>query len=287
MGEGSNRLRVAAAQIAPVLMDKEANLLVMEDYLERAAEAGADLVVFPECALTGYALADAWEVREMAEPIPGPSTGRVEELCRRLECWTVTGLIESSEKALYNTAVLVGPGGIAARYRKAHLPLQGLDRFTSRGAEPLRVHDTALGRVGLAICYDIFFPETVRVLALMGLELLVVPTNWAEGVEFYAEHLSQTRAVENHVNLVAANRVGEERGFKFYGRSRIVDPNGKILAEAGEGEELITAELDMAEPHRKHIVRIPKEWEIDILRDRRPELYRLICAKTEETIRSI
>ncbi|MEM2123188.1 MAG: carbon-nitrogen hydrolase family protein, partial [Candidatus Bathyarchaeia archaeon] len=270
MVEQSNRLRVAAAQTAPILMDKEANLLKIEDYLEQAVKAGADLVVFPECALTGYALADIEEVKEMAEPVPGSSTERLERLCRRLECWAVVGLIESSERTFYNTAVLVGPGGIAARHRKAHLPFQGLDRFASKGREPLRIHETAIGKIGLAICYDIFFPETVRVLTLMGLELLVVPTNWAMGVEFYADHLSQARAVENHVNLVAANRVGEERGFKFYGRSRIVDPNGKILAEAGGGEELITAELDMAEPHRKHIVRIPGEWEIDILRDRRP-----------------
>lgn len=279
MAEASERLRIAAAQTAPILMDKEANLTGIADYLERAAEAGADLVVFPECALTGYAIADIVEAREMAEPVPGPSTESIERLCRRLGCWAVIGLIESSERNLYNTAVLVGPGGIAARHRKAHLPHQGFDRFAMRGGGPLRVHDTAIGRIGLAICYDIFFPETVRVLTLMGLELLAVPTNWAEGVEFYAMYLSQARAVENHVNLVAANRVGEERGFTFYGRSRIVDSYGRILAEAGGGEELIMAEVDMAEPGRKHVVRIPGEWEIDILRDRRPELYRLICAK--------
>ena len=281
MAEEPRRLRVAAAQIAPILMDKEANLLKVEEYLEQTVKAGADLTVFPECAITGYALADIREVKEVAEPVPGPSTEKIEGLCRKLECWVVVGLVESSERGFHNTAVLVGPGGIAARHRKAHLPFQGLDRFASKGGGPLRVHDTAIGRIGLAICYDIFFPETVRVLTLMDLELLAVPTNWAEGVEFYAEYLSQARAVENHINLVAANRVGEERDFKFYGRSRIVDPHGKVLAEAGRGEELITAEVDMAEPHKKHIVRIPKEWEIDILKDRRPELYRLICARTE------
>lgn len=281
MAEEPDTLKVAAAQIAPILMNKESNLLKVEDYLEQAVRAGAELIVFPECTLTGYALADGREVKEEAEPIPGPSTEKLERLCQKLECWAVVGLVESSEKGFYNTAVLVGPGGIVARHRKAHLPFQGLDRFASKGGEPLRAHDTAIGRIGLAICYDIFFPETVRVLTLMGLELLAVPTNWAEGVEFYAEYLSQARAVENHINLVAANRVGEERGFKFYGRSRIVDPHGKILAEAGRREELITAEVDMTEPSRKHIVRIPKEWEIDILMDRRPELYRLICTRRE------
>ncbi|MGC8961761.1 MAG: carbon-nitrogen hydrolase family protein, partial [Candidatus Bathyarchaeia archaeon] len=196
MVEKSSKLRVAAAQIAPILMDKDANLMMVEDYLEQAVKAGADLIVFPECALTGYVFTDAGEVREIAEPVPGPSTEKVEGLCRRLECWAVVGLIESSEKTFYNTAVLVGPGGIAAKHRKSHLPLQGFDRFASKGREPLRVHDTAIGRIGLAICYDMFFPETVRVLALMDMELLAVPTNWAEGVEFYADHLSQARAIE-------------------------------------------------------------------------------------------
>ena len=83
MAEEANRLKVAAAQIAPTLMDKEANLLKVEEYLEQAVKAGADLIVFPECALTGYALASSIEAKKVAEPIPGPSTEKLERLCQK------------------------------------------------------------------------------------------------------------------------------------------------------------------------------------------------------------
>jgi len=275
----SERLKVGAAQISSVFLDKKANLGKVDRLLEEAAKSEAKLTVFPECALTGYAFSNLEEVRKVAEPVPGPSTDQIEASCTRLGCWVVIGLVEAMEGSFYNTAVLIGPDGVAAKHQKAHLPYQGLDRFSKRGEGPLKVHETPIGKLGLAVCYDMFFPETSRVLALMGSELLAVPTNWAEGVEFYVDYLCQARAVENHINLIAANRCGEERGFKFYGKSRIVDCGGKILAEAGRDEELITAELDMIEPHRKHIVRILGQWETDYVKDRRPELYEMICTK--------
>lgn len=272
-------LRVAAAQISPAPMDKEANLLKVARFMEEAVKGeSARLTVFPECALTGYALRSLKEVKEAAEPIPGPSTKELEKLCKRLNSWLVVGLVEESSGAYYNAAILIGPRGIEAKYRKAHLPYQGLDRFVDKGEGPIRPMGAPIGKLGLAICYDVFFPETARVLTLMGAELLAVLTNWAEGVEFYVDHLVQTRAVENRVNLIAANRVGEEGGFKFYGRSRIVDCSGKVLAEAGGDEEVIAAEVDLSEARNKRVVRIPGAWEVDCFKDRRPELYRVICA---------
>jgi predicted amidohydrolase len=92
-------------------------------------------------------------------------------------------------------------------------------------------------------------------------------------------HLIQTRAVENHINLIAVNRVGEERGFKFYGKSMIIDCFFKILAEANKNEEIIVAEINLDEAHNKHIVRIPGAWEVNCIKDRRPKLYKIISAK--------
>jgi predicted amidohydrolase len=280
--EENVKLKVGVAQIFPQFKDKEQNLEKIESFLKQAKKAEVELTVFPECTLTGYAYSGRSEIRDIAEPVPGPSAKKVEMMCRKMEVWTVIGLIEDFEGEFYNTAVLIGPGGIAVKYQKTHLPYQGADRFVTKGRGPLRIHDTSIGKMGLTICYDIFFPETVRVLTLQGLELLIVPTNWAQGVEFYVDSLCRSRAIENHINLIAANRVGQEDEFKFYGRSQIIDCKGKMLAQAGKEEELIMAEVDLGESQKKHIVRIPKKWEIDYLKDRRPELYRLLSIRSEE-----
>ena len=273
------RLRVGAAQIAPLFLDKHKNLLKIEEFLEKASQKNITVTVFPECALTGYAFSSLQEVQENAEPIPGFSTRKIETICKRLNCWMIIGLIEVDNANFFNTAVLIGPRGIAAKHRKVHLPHQGFDKYATGGEGPLKIYKTLLGNIGLVVCYDLFFPETLRVLNLLGVELVAVPTNWAEGVEFYVDHLIQTRAIENHINIVAANRTGQEKQFTFYGRSCIVDYNGKILAEAGREEELIMAEVDMDKPHKKHIIRIPGEWETHKLRDRRPDLYKTLTAR--------
>jgi len=272
------KLKVAAAQINPTLMNIKENLYKLEYFMREAVSKGAKLVVFPECALTGYVL-NFDEIKEVAETIPGQSTKRLEAFCKRLNVWVIVGLVEKTSKLYYNTAVLIGPKGIKGKYRKTHLPYQGLDRFVNKGGNPIQPLNTPIGKFGLTICYDILFPETARVLTLMGIELLIVLTNWAEGVEFYVNHLIQTRAVENHINLIAVNRVGEERGFKFYGKSMIIDCFGKILAEANKNEEIIVAEINLDEAHNKHIVRIPGAWEVNCIKDRRPELYKIISAK--------
>ncbi|MEM2228437.1 MAG: carbon-nitrogen hydrolase family protein [Candidatus Bathyarchaeia archaeon] len=271
------KLNVAAAQINPALMKKEENLCKIVRFIEEAtSKKNAKLIVFPECSLTGYVL-NFNEIKEVAEFIPGESTEKIEEICNQLNVWVIVGLIEKTSKSYYNTAVLIGPEGIKGKYRKTHLPYQGVDRFISKGDNFIEPIDTPIGRFGLAICYDIFFPETARVLTLMNTELLVVLTNWAEGVEFYVNYLIQTRAIENHVNLIAVNRVGEERGFKFYGKSMIIDCFGKVLAKANKNEEIIAAEVDLNEAYNKHIIRIPGVWEVNCIKDRRPELYKVIC----------
>src|SRR5262249_5376315 len=145
---------------------------------------------------------------------------------------------------LFNACALVGPTGLVASYRKVHLPLLGVDRFATPGDRPFAVHDLGGLRVGMTICYDGSFPEASRVLTLLGADVVLLPTNWPPAARRTVQYLVQARALENHIYYAAVNRVGEERGFRFIGQSRIVDCNGDLLAAGGEGEEMLYAELD-------------------------------------------
>src|SRR5215469_7251945 len=229
-------MKVAGVQMDVVFADRQANLARIVDRLRETARAGAQLTVFPECALPGYCFESIAEARPHAEPVPGPSTLRLAEICRELATYAVVGLLEVDGERLFNAAVLVGPEGVVAGYRKVHLPYLGVDRFTTPGDRPFAVHAAGEGaagaRVGMSICYDAAFPEAARVLALEGADVIVLPTNWPPGAECTAEFVINTRAMENNVYYVAVNRVGNERGFRFIGHSKICDPRGRILAEA-------------------------------------------------------
>ena len=130
----------------------------------------------------------------------------------------------------------------------------------------------------MTICYDGSFPESARVLALLGADLVVLPTNWPTGARSTPKYLVQARALENHIYYAAVNRVGEERGFQFIGQSRIVDCDGELLAASdSDSEEMLFAVLDPGRARRKHIVKIPGKYEIDRVADRRPEMYGPLC----------
>jgi predicted amidohydrolase len=271
-------VRVAVAQTAPELGANETNLDQAVGWLEKAAAKGACLVVFPECALSGYLLDGLDELERCAEPVPGRATRRLAEACARQRVYTVVGLLERGAEAIYNSAVLVGPDGLIACYRKAHLPGLGLDRLVAHGDTPFAVHETPIGRIGMAICYDIRFPEPARLLALQGADIITFPSNWPV-VERVAppstipEVLTRARALENRVHLAVANRVGEERGVRFLGRSQLVDVFGTVVAEAGSGEALLYADLDLALARQKDLVYTPGRFETHWFGDRRTDLY--------------
>jgi predicted amidohydrolase len=146
--------------------------------------------------------------------------------------------------------------------------------FVDPGDRPFAVHEVEGMRVGIHICYDGSFPETARILALLGADLVVLPTNWPTHSECAAEHMIPTRAMENTVYVMAVNRVGEESGFRFIGASSIADPSGNVLARAGaQAEETLLAEIDPLRARTKHLVRVPGRHEIDRIADRRPEFY--------------
>lgn len=274
-------IRVAAVQMNVTFADKETNLGRLEQRLADAAGQGARLVVFPECAVTGYCFESREEAEAVAEPIPGPWTQRITAACRRHDVYAVIGTIEWSRDGLFNAAVLVGPHGVFDTYRKAHLPYLGLDRFATPGNLPFRVWDIGPIRLGANICYDSGFPEAARCLALEGADLIALPTNWPTSAECLAEHVIPARALENNIYYVVANRVGTERGFSFIGQSKICDPSGRVIAQAKHTEEaILIADVDPKIARAKKLIRVPGKHMIDRIADRRPDLYgRLVASK--------
>ncbi len=273
-------IRVAGVQMDPALGDVHTNLGRCLESLNATAKAGADLVVFPEAALTGYVFHDLAEAVPLTETIPGPSTDAIFDACRRLNVHAVVGLLERDGGRYYNASALIGPEGLIGKYRKLHLPYLGVDRFLSRGDLAPKVYETGLGRIALAICYDLDFPEYARVLALMGAQIVVTITNWPDDIEFVPDHIVQTRARENVVNHVAVNRAGQERGVRFIGRSKVADPTGACLVEGKHfTEDLIFADIDPFAADQKRKVTRPGELEVDMLADRRPEFYGLLAER--------
>lgn len=278
-GDGVQIVRVAVAQTAPELGANARNLVQVIDRMGEAAAGGAQLVVFPECALSGYLFEDLDACAPYAEQIPGPATERLIEACTRWNTHAVLGLLERARDAIYNAAVLVGPDGLIGHYRKAHLPGLGLDRFVAHGDMPFAVYDTAIGRIGMAVCYDIRFPEPARIMALQGADLIALPTNWPvvnrlAPPSTIPDLLTRARACENRVFLAVSDRVGREQGIDYLGRSQLVDVYGTVVAEAGShDEELLYADFDLALARQKDFIYLPGQFETHWFADRRTDLY--------------
>ena len=273
--EAPERFKIAVAQIDPKIGDIAHNRERIAHFLGEAAREGAKLVVFPECALSGYVFGSAEEAMPFTETVPGETTAMICELCRKLDIYAVVGLLEREESKIYNSAFVAGPQGLVANYRKCHLPILGIDRFADKG-DALPVIELPFARIGILICYDLRFPEAARSLALRGIDILIIPTNWPEGAESSPDFLSRARAWENRIFVAACNRVGVEKGTRFIGRSQIVGADASFLAAAdGESETLIYADI------RSHLARHAKNGlllsrerlRFDPIGHRRPELY--------------
>jgi predicted amidohydrolase len=268
------KTNITCVQMDCLLGQPAANRDKIIDRTRAAAEGDSKLVIFPECAFTGYAFASLEEAVPFAEKLDGPSAEALANVCRETGVYAAAGFIEADSAKFYNSVMLVGPDGVVGSYRKVHLPFLGIDRFLSPGDRPFQVFVLPFGKVGLNICYDISFPESSRVLKLMGAELIVLPTNWPPGAWRSPEFVVNTRALENHLFYAACNRVGSERGWEFIGRSKVVDCSGDTVAEArNDAEELLTVSMDLQEANNNHIVNVPGAYEFDRLADRRPEMY--------------
>jgi len=267
-------IRVAACQIDPQLGEVDRNLEHIERVVAEAAAAGAKLVVLPEAAVTGYVFENLDEALTVAQRAVAVAEQRLADAAVKAGVALIVGTLEAEAREVFNTALIFSGDGRRFRYRKMHLPYLGVDRFATPGPDAPEVYDLAGMRVGVLICYDLRFPEAARICALEGADLVALPTNWPVGVEFHPGIFAPARAAENHVYLLACDRVGEERGTTFIGRSILLDCNGKELAVASDTEEAILfGDVDPDLARQTHHRRIPGEHEWDTINDRRPGLY--------------
>lgn len=263
-------MKLAVSQFQPVFKDAKTN---SDRIASQILETKADLIIFPECAMTGYCFGSLDEASGAAIALNSKEVQAVVGACREARCYAIVGYAERDGEDLYNAAFVAGPNGIVGEYRKVHLPYLGLDRYGHPG-DSLPVFHLPFGRVGVQICFDVRFPEASRTLALKGADLIAVPTNWPEGAESASDVLCPARCIENHVFVAAANRVGEEGGFRFIGKSKIISPSGRVLADGSPTrEEILMEEVRLERARIKHIVKREGEYEMDLWGARRPELY--------------
>lgn len=279
---GTMTIKVACVQCGVAFNDPAANAAACAARLKELRAHGVDLAVFPEAFLTGYVVGSQEDAMGIAIPLECDGQGRainlaqplraIQDACRETGMHAVVGAITTDGAVVQNCALLFEPDGTVRRYFKAHLPFLGVDRFVVPGWD-LPVFETAIGRIGLLVCYDLRVPEACRVLALNGADIVCLPTNWPVGAETSATHTVIARAAENRVFMAACNRVGTENGTRFIGLSGIYDVVGRVLAKAGDGEEVIVADCELDQAREKRTVIIPGEYELDVIGSRRPGLY--------------
>ncbi|MCE9558138.1 MAG: carbon-nitrogen hydrolase family protein [Armatimonadetes bacterium] len=232
------------------------------------SKVGVDMVIFPEAFLTGYCVNTVEDARRIAIDSNDSSLAKIQEAVNSAKVSAIVGFAERDGNLLYNTAALLCPEVPIRYYRKTHLPELGFDQFATPGNE-LPVFDTPIGKVGILICFDLRIPEAARTLALRGAELIAIPTNWPTGAIISAEHISLTRAAENRVFVATCNRIGVENGVEFFGRSRIYDLDGNVLAE----EDLPLAAIDLSRARDKRKVTPPHNYITDTFATRQPQIY--------------
>lgn len=260
------KIKVALIQMDIALGQPEVNRQRGAELVRQAAGEGAGLILLPEMWTTGYCLPDL--AGGHADRLGEPTGALLASLARETGAYIAGSVADEREGRVYNLATIFGPqGDLLAAYDKVHLvPMMQEPQYLSPGN---RLTLAGLGGVkaGVAICYDLRFPELFRSLTLAGAELFLLPAEWPAQRLHHWRTLCMARAIENQCFLLACNRVGADGANRFPGHSLVVDPFGEVLAEGGEGEEIVHAEIDLAQVAAVR-ERIPS------LRDRRPELYR-------------
>ncbi len=268
---------IACIQMEPQVGQKAANVARSLELIEKAARHGAKLAVLPELANSGYVFESREEAFALAEQVPsGPTTDAWLKAARDFGMTLVAGIAEREGTKLYNSAVIVGPEGYIGTFRKVHLWNEE-NLFFEPGNLGFPVFSTPIGRIGAMICYDGWFPEGHRLLALQGADLICIPTNWVPipgqdpKREAMANILCMAAAHSNSVFIAAADRVGTERGQPFLGESLIVSYTGWPVAGPASrtDEQIIYAEVNLSDARRK------RNWNEynQVLRDRRKDVY--------------
>jgi predicted amidohydrolase len=270
----------AAVQSDPQvgIENKAANVAGTIRSIHEAADQGARLIVLPELASTGYSFLDREEAYAHAESVPDGETCQAwAEVARERDVYVVAGIAEVDGVRLYDTAVLIGPDGFVGKYRKTHLWNREKLIFTPGDEYP--VFETRIGRIGLLICWDIWFPEVPRILTAQGADIICSVNNWVwtppplfdEAGNCMASYLTMSASHVNSVPIVAADRVGEERGGKFLGCSLITGVNGWPMGGIADAEAtaVLYGDIDVVASRSALI------WSDlnDLARDRRTDTY--------------
>ncbi len=260
--------RVGFLQTSPVFGDIRGNVDRAISMLE---SLDADIAVLPELFSTGYQFRSRKEAFSMAEDASsGYATGRLKQVAGKKGMHIVAGICEKKGRKVFNSAMLVGPKGVAGIYRKAHLFWHEKKVF-SPGDTPFSVFNAKGARIGMMICFDWIFPEAARTLALKGADIICQPSNL---VLPYCPDAMVTRSIENRVFTITANRVGSEkrnkgRALDFIGLSQITSPEGTVLARAGKAAvEAMSVEIEPRRARNKRITPLN-----DLIKDRRTGLY--------------
>ena len=273
----SSPVLAAACQISIDIENPAANLAAMTDAVHNAAEQGAELIVLPELAASGYMFRDRAEAWAAGEGLDGPTVETLARLSERHRCVIVSGMCEQgSEGQVWNSAVVVEDGRLLEVYRKVHL--WGAEtRIFDSGSQPPPVLHTRVGTLAPMICYDAEFPEWVRLAADAGAEVITVPSNWPLGPRPTTERpleiiKAQAFAGTYRVHIIVADRCGVERGQDWIGGSIIVGPDGYLrsgppIAKTAQ-PALLLGTIDPLEARDKAIGQYN-----DARADRRPELY--------------
>jgi N-carbamoylputrescine amidase len=281
MSEPISPVRVAVVQFDPQVgvEHRDSNLTRSLALAQKAVEGGAKLIVLPELSSTGYFFSSRQEAFDHSEAVPdGPSVQQWMAFARKHQVYLVAGLAERDGMRLFNTGVLLGPDGFIGKYRKAHLwNLEKL--WFTPGDVGFPVFETPIGRIGLLICWDIWFPEVPRILSQQGADIICSLNNWvwtppplfdAAG-KCMASYLTMTAAHVNNVFIAAASRIGEERDARYLGCSLIAGTNGWPLGPvaSADQQEILFADIDLTSSRSAPI------WNNlnDLHRDRRADLY--------------
>jgi predicted amidohydrolase len=260
-------MKIGSLQFKPELFNVQKNISRIK---ELTAGKEFDLLVMPELANSGYLFSSLKEIESSAEEIPGGEFSKaLSETAKAHDAYIVSGICERSAGSYFNSAVLVSPNGTIKTYRKTHL-FQEEKKWFSPGDTGLNVFELSSKKFGIMICFDWIFPESARTLALKGAQIICHPSNL---VLHYCQKAMFTRAIENRVFTITANRTGSEvnggKELRFTGESVIVDPKGNYLHRAPESnDECFIIEIDPSEALDKNVTGMN-----NIFEDRRAEFY--------------
>jgi predicted amidohydrolase len=260
-------MKAGFIQFAPQFGNVDANI---NKALSMVDTADAGLLVLPELFNTGYHFTSVAETRELAEEIPaGKTTKALCTIAQKKNIYIIAGIAEIADGSLYNSAVLISPAGYVATYRKVHLYNEEKLWFQP-GNKGFDVYDIGQCKIGIMICFDWFFPESARILAIQGADVICHPANL---VLPYCQDAMVTRCLENKIYAITANRTGYEdrsgKRFSYTGKSQITSPDGSILYRAAQdSDEIGIVEIDIstARDKRTNIYN-------DLFADRRVEYY--------------